>query len=126
MPSLLVLRGEDPPDDAAVVVRGGEHGLDEDVLRRTAERTFEDYGFYGVSEFVALEGAVERLCAEVDEVRRYGQVRLSTVGRLRQAGFTFLSTGRTPHFDIALPDLDGATLGHLRAVFGPPMANPGR
>ncbi len=126
MASLLVLRGEDPPDDAAVVVRGGEHGLDDDVLRRTAERTFEDYGFHGVSVFVALDGAVARLCAQVDEVRRYGQVRLSTVGRLRQAGFTLLSTGRTPHFDIALPDLADTTLGHLRAASGPPTANPGR
>jgi len=87
---------------------------------------FEDYGFHGVSVFVALDGAVARLCAEVDEVRRLGQIRLSTVGRLRQAGFTLLSTGRTPHFDVALPDLTGTTLGHLRAAFGPPTANPGR
>jgi hypothetical protein len=50
MPSLLMLRGGEPPDDAAVVVRGGEHGLDEDVLRRTAERTFEDYGFLSCTD----------------------------------------------------------------------------
>ncbi len=76
--------------------------------------------------FVAVDGVVERLCAEVDEVHRYGQIRLSTVGRLRQAGYALLSTGRTPHFDIALPDLTNNTLEHLRSVFGPPTANPGR
>lgn len=121
-----MLRGGEPPDDAGVVVRGGEHGFHEDVLRRTAQRTFEDYGFYGVSVFVALDGAVERLCVEVDEVRRYGQIRLSTVGRLRRAGFTLLSTGRTPHFDIALPDASGPMLRQLRVAFDPPTPNPGR
>jgi len=126
MTSLLLLRGEDPPDDAAVVIRGGERGLDDDVLRRTAERTFEDYGFYGVSVFVAVDVPVAQLCAEVEEVRRYGQVRLSTVGRLHEAGFTLLSTGRRPHYDIALPELSGTTLEHLRDAFGPPMVNPGR
>lgn len=106
--------------------RGGQHGLDDGVLRRTAERTFEDYGFYGVPMFVALELPVEQLCADVEEVRRYERIRMSTVGRLRQAGFALLSTGRRPHFDIALPDLADLTLEHLRMAFGAPMANPGR
>ena len=92
MPSLLVLRGEDPPDDAAVVVRGGEHGLDDDVLRRTAERTFEDYGFHGVSVFVAVDGAVDRLCAQVDEVRRSARPGSPSC----RPGALLISTSRCP------------------------------
>jgi hypothetical protein len=124
--SLLLLRGEDPPDDAVVVIRGGEHGLDDETLRRTAERAFEDYGFYGVSVYLALDRPVEQLCAEVDELRRYGRIRLSTARDLRRAGFSLLSTGRRPHFDIALPDLAGPTLARLRETFGPAVPNPGR
>ena len=126
MTSLLVLRGEDPPAEAAVVVRGGERGLDVDILRRTATRTFEEYGFYGISVFVVLEGSLEDLCRSVDEVRRYGRIRLSTAGDLRRAAFTLLSTGRRPHFDIALPDLADETLDRLRPCFGPLQSNPGR
>ena len=126
MTSLLLLRGEDPPDDTVVVIRGGEHGLDDEVVHRTAERSFEEYGFYGVSVFLAVDRPVDRLCAELDQLRRYGRVRLSTAGDLRRAGFTLLSTGRSPHFDVALPDLAAKTLGRLREVFGPPVPNPGR
>ena len=126
MTSLLVLRGEDPPPEATVVIRGGEHGLDDENLRRTAQRSFTDLGFYGVSVFVAVDQPVEILCAEVDALRRYGRVRLSTVASLHQAGFALLATGGRPHFDIALPDLAGPTLSRLRDCFGPALPNPGR
>jgi len=123
---LLVLRGEHPPAASGVVVRGGEHGLDADILRRTAGRSFDEYGFYGISVFVVIEGTLEELCSSLDEVRRYGQIRLSTVGQLHEAGFALLATWRRPHFDVVLPDLDVRTMERFAGCFGPSQSNPGR
>lgn len=62
----------------------------------------------------------------LDELARYRQVRMSTVGAVRAAGFAFLATGDRPHFDIVLPDLTALTLARLDAAFAPPEPNPGR
>jgi hypothetical protein len=64
-------------------------------------------------------GRLRRSCTQIPARDNSVQGVSQAVGRLRQAG-------RTPHFDIALPDLAGTTLGHLRTVFGPPTANLGR
>ena len=126
MTRLVSLRGEDPPDDATTVIRGGEQGIAPDTLRRTATRSFDEFGFYGISVFVALDGSVAELCRDVDAIRRYGRIRRSTVGRLRRAGFPLIATGRRPHFDIVLPDLTDDTLGRLADCFDPAEPNPGR
>ena len=47
----LVLRDELPPDDTVVVVRGGE--MNSEFVRRTATRSFEEFGIWAVSVFVA-------------------------------------------------------------------------
>src|SRR5437016_5201995 len=44
----LVLRHEDPPDDAVVLLRGGV--MAHDSIVRTATTSFERHGFYGVSD----------------------------------------------------------------------------
>jgi hypothetical protein len=67
----VVLRGEVPPDDTAVVIRAGERGLSDETLRRTAEVSQAEYGFFGVSVFVALDVDVTTLCASTDYLRRY-------------------------------------------------------
>lgn len=126
MTGLVSLRGEEPPDDATIVIRGGEQGMAPDTLRRTATRSFKEFGFYGISVFVALDGSVAELCREIDAIRRYGQIRRSTVGRLRRAGFALIATGRRPHFDIVLPDPTDDTLGRLANCFETAEANPGR
>lgn len=96
------------------------------MLRSAASRNFDEYGFYGVSVFVALDGSVDELCATVDQLRRYGQIRLSEVRLLRQAGFALLATARRPHFDIVLPDLGDETFARLAACFGDSQPNPAR
>lgn len=53
-------------------------------------------------------------------------MRLSTAGRVRQAGFVLLPTLGRPHYDIVLPDTSDGTLGRLDACFDPPVPNPGR
>lgn len=126
MTRLVALRGEDAPDEADVVIRGGANGMAPETLGRTAMRCFEEFGFYGVSVFVAIDTSVEDLCRTVDAVQRYGQVRRSTVGRLHEAGFALIATGRRPHFDIVLPDITQATFTRLAECFGAPEPNPGR
>ena len=123
---VVLLRGEDPPADAVVVVRGGMNGLDPATVTRTASRSRDAMGFLGVSVFLALDQTVGELCSSLDELARYRQVRMSTVGVVRAAGFAFLATGDRPHFDIVLPDLEVATLVRLDSAFAPPEPNPGR
>ncbi len=124
--TLIALRGEEPPDDTVVVIRGGEKGLTAETLRRTATATQREFGFYGVSVFLALDFGVAELCASTDFLRRYSQIQESRAGRVRAAGFALLATEARPHFDIVLPDLDDHTLDRLRACFDGPRPNPGR
>ncbi len=84
------------------------------------------FGFLGLSVYLAVDHSVEDLCRRLDELRRYGQIRLSTVGRVHGAGFALLATGQRPHFDVVLPDLSAETLLRLDRAFDPPQANPGR
>ena len=102
------------------------NGLDPATVTRTASRSRDAIGFLGVSVFLALDQTVGELCSSLDELVRYRQVRMSTVGAVRAAGFAFLATGDRPHFDIVLPDLEVTTLGRLDAAFAPPEPNPGR
>lgn len=120
----LVLREELPPDDAVVVVRGGE--MNSDFVRRTATRSFEEVGVFTVSVFLALTESVEDLCRGVEDLERYGKVRMSTVGRLRALGFALLPTLASPHFDVLLPDLEASTLDRLELGFDSPVPNPAR
>jgi hypothetical protein len=123
---LLSLRGEEPPDDAIVVVRAGAHGLTDETLRRTATAAHDEFGFYGVSVFLALDVSVDELCAQNDFLRRYSMIQESTAGRLRLAGFALLATEARPHFDVVLPSLDDDVLSRLRTCFDGPRPNPGR
>ena len=83
----VVLRDEVPPDDAAVVVRGGL--LSPESVQRTVERCRREYGFLGLSVYGAIGITVAELVATVPQVGpiRYRQVRLSTLpgacGRIR-------------------------------------------
>ena len=57
---------------------------------------------------------------------RYGNVRLSTVGRLKLSGFALLPTMARPHYDVVLPDVTDETLRRLEVAFDPPITNPAR
>jgi hypothetical protein len=119
----VVLRDEEPPDDATIVVRRGL--LLAESIRRTAERCRREYGFLGLSVYGAVGMTVAELTATVPQIGpvRYRQVRLTTFGAVRQAGFPVWPTNMFPHFSLVLPDLDQATIGRLEACFGPPQRN---
>ena len=120
----IALRDEAVPEDAVVVVRGGQ--MNSDLVRRTATDAHDEFGLYAVSVFLVLDSSVEELCRDLPELQRYGKVRLSTVGRLRSLGFALLPTFDRPHFDVVLPDLTDSTLDRLELGFDRPIANPGR
>lgn len=119
----LPLRSEQPPDDAAVVLRAGVMGPDN--VRRSAERTFALYAVYGISVEGVLDGTVQDACRG-DRIAGYRQVRLSTFGRLRSAGFALLATFDRPHFTLVLADLSELTVARLAKCFDEPIPNPGR
>jgi len=120
----IALRDEDVPDDAVVVVRGGE--MNSDHVRRSATDAYDEFGLYAVSVFLVQDASVEAVCRDLPELQRYGKVRLSTVGRLRSLGFALIPTFDRPHFDVVLPDLTDGTLDRLELGFDRPIANPGR
>jgi hypothetical protein len=122
--STLVLRGESPPDDAVVVVRGGE--MNSAFVRASAQDSFDDFGIFTISVSLTLDMPVEELCVTDRRLTRYGQVRLSTVGRLRVLGFALLPTLARPHYDVVLPDLANDTLDRLELGFDPPIPRPHR
>lgn len=120
----IVLRDEAPPEDAVVVVRGGQ--MDSEYVRRTAQDAHAEVGLYTVSVFLALDDSVDVVCAGEPFLARYGKVRFSTVGSLRASGFMLIPTFERPHYDVVLPDLNHSTLQRLDRCFGPPTPNPGR
>ena len=124
--TLIALRGEEPPDDTVVVIRGGEKGLTAETLRRTATATHREFGFYGVSVFLALDFGSPSCALRRTSCAATRRSRSRRAGRVRAAGFALLATEARPHFDIVLPDLDDHTLDRLRACFGDPRPNPGR
>ena len=124
MTRFLNLRSEQPPDDAAVVLRAGVTSPDN--IRRSAERTFAIYAVYGISVEGVIGRTVLDACRTSDRIAGYRQIRLSTFGRLRAAGFALLATFDHPHFTRVLADLSEVTIARLGRCFDDPIPNPGR
>lgn len=94
-------------------------------VRRAAERTFDLYSVYGISVEGVLDTTVQEACRG-ERVVGYRQVRLSTFGRVRSAGFALLATFDRPHFTVVLADLSELTVARLDRCFDDPIPNPGR
>ena len=106
-----------------MVLRGGV--MSPDRVRRAAERSFDLYAVFGVSVEGVLDMTVQDACRG-ERLAGYRQVRLSSFGRLRSAGFALLATFDRPHFTLVLPDLSDFTLTRLDRCFEKPIPNPGR
>lgn len=126
MPHLLPLRGGSSPDETVVIVRAGL--MSPESLRRSATDSFDDFGAYLISVEAVLDGrTLVEVCTESPRIgQRYGKIRLSTVGRLREAGLVLLATFARPHFDVVLPDLSDRSVRRLIECFSEPIDNPGR
>ncbi|MBL8777016.1 MAG: hypothetical protein JNK12_13825 [Acidimicrobiales bacterium] len=92
---------------------------------RAAERTFAVYAVYGISVEGVLDRTVQEACRG-ERLVGYRRVRLSTFGRVREAGFALLATFDQPHFTLVLADLTELSLARLDRCFDEPIPNPGR
>jgi hypothetical protein len=119
----LQSRHEQPPGDAVVVIRAGV--LSEPSIEAAASRCLESYGILGISIEGAIGLPVAEVCRTSPRLGRYPQIRLSTFGRLRTAGFPVIATFDAPHYTIALPDLSELTVARLVRCFDDPIPNPG-
>ena len=61
-----------------------------------------------------------------ERIASYRRIRLSTFGRIREAGFALLATFDHPHFTLVLPDLSELTVARLDRGFDHPIPDPGR
>ncbi len=110
-------------DDAVVVIRAGV--LSERSIEDAANRCLEGYGILGISIEGAMGLPVAEVCRTSPRLGRYRQIRLSTFGRLRAAGFPVIATFDAPHYTVALPDLSELTVARLVRCFDEPIPNPG-
>lgn len=123
MTTALPLRPEQPPDATTVVLRAG--AMSADSIRRAAQRTFAVHAVYGVSVEAVIGTTVHEACRG-ERIASYRRVRLSTFGRVREAGFALLATFDHPHFTLVLADLTELTLARLDRCFDESIPNPGR
>ncbi len=119
----IPLRSEIPPDYATIVLRAGVLGAAS--VTRAVERTFALYAVYGVSVEGVIDSTVQEACRS-ERIENYQRIRLSTFGRVREAGFALLATFDHPHFTLVLADLSELTLARLDRCFDDPIPNPGR
>ena len=71
-------------------------------------------------------GATVQEACRGERIVSYRSVRLSSFGRVRQAGCALLATFDHPHFTLVLADLSELTLARLDRCFDDPIPNPGR
>jgi hypothetical protein len=102
-----------------------------DSLRISAEANYRDEGLYAVSMWSLPGLDAADIAREVGtEELPHGQIRASTVGRLRAAGFEVVRSepvpGRAPgHVDVILArPLTEEAADALRAEFDPGQPNP--
>lgn len=120
-----LLRAEQVPQGATIVVRGGRDTRDK--LRRHAERTARAWSLdgeplLGISVFAVLDMPLEELLR-----RRFANFRsiyLPSAARLADRGFELLPTGQRPHYTVRLRWADHPELDLLLAALGDLQPNP--
>ncbi len=120
-----LIREEPPPDDGAVVIRGGPltaPKIVEHAARQQAVFTYRGAPMIAISVDVAIEGwSIERILRE----RMWSRSRYATttVGQLRSAGYELVATSSAPHYSLVLPEPSEAAAASLLDHFGPTLVN---
>jgi hypothetical protein len=122
------VRGEEPPDDAVLVLRGGP--LTAAKLLEHALREQRRFSYRGLPmPSVSVDATVGGWTVDTILERRLWtrtSYAATTVARLRQAGYVLLPTFDVPHYDLLLPAASEAAASTLLSVFGPAERNPYR
>lgn len=122
------VRDQDPPDDGILLVRAGPFTAEE--FLEHAVRQQRDYSYRGkavASISVAAAGSgwpVDRILKE--QLWSRSTYATTTVGTVRTAGYEFLATHRSPHYDIILPSATIEAASTLLSLFGVGTTNPFR
>lgn len=124
----LPIRKETPPDDAVVVIRAGV--MEPRAVEDAASRCFEGYGILGISVEAAIGVSIVEACRTSGRLARYRQLRLSSFGRLRAAGFPLVATFDAPHYTLtparSVGDHPGPARAGLRQADPQPRATGAR
>jgi hypothetical protein len=120
-----LLRDEQAPDSATVVVRGGTDTREK--LRRHANRTARAWSLdgqplFGISVFAVLDMRLEELLRK--RFTNFRSVYLPTIARITKCGFELLATGQRPHFTIRLDEATDERLDRLLTALGDAQQNP--
>src|SRR6266542_2737168 len=115
-------RGEPPPHDAALVVRGDV--LDPAALRADATDNFEVYGYWGISVFAEV-GGFDLAWIAVNKLRRAEWLVVFRTGDVLDTGLELWDTGQSPHYDVVHEELD-ELVGRLVACPHRIIRNPTR
>jgi hypothetical protein len=91
-------------------------------LRKPAERQHALGKGYVISVFSLAGESVEEIAAVAELPNE--QIRTSTVGEIRAAGFDVVPEGRPGHAQVTFPDVTNKTLDGFRAAFGEVRDNP--
>ena len=116
-----LIRDEAPlPDDATLVralfdaYRGGAT-FDRAVLIADATRNFELFGYYGLSLWAASAAwPVDRVLAQ--KAQKAVRAALFTAGDLRDKGLGLVPSGKAPHYDTSVGDVDGRSFGSVQII----------
>jgi len=120
-----LIRAEEPPEDAVVVIRGGPIAVAkivEHARRQQAVFTFRGEPMIAVSVDLTIRGwTVERILRE----RMWSRSRYATttVGELRAAGHELLATSTAPHYSVIMPGATEVAAADFLSHFGPTLGN---
>lgn len=108
-----------------MVIRGGAlEGRTDAQLRERARQSEANIGLLAQSVLLVDAQDVACVCKQDGRVSRYSQANLSTVARIRQAGFSLEPTLDAPHYSVVFSDLSAETVERFRGCFDPAQPNP--
>lgn len=116
-----MIREEPPLADNTVLVRLLRESppsagvFDRDDLIVDAGNNYDLFGYYGLSLWAAVDRwSIDRVLSE--KASRARTVALFRAGDLRDKGLGLIPSGRSPHYDTNVGEVDGRTFGAVQVT----------